>query len=144
MTLTATAPVKPVVTEPVRPLKPVVVIPKPEDEEPSRVRSVPVWTIVAGGAALAATGAGIGLWLASESAYDEFSSRDPEPTDERRDELKDKISGLDTGATISFAVAGALAVSAVVLFILVDRPAMKEKRATVSMGPGGFAFSFDF
>ncbi len=139
------APVKPPPVEPASQPKPLD-IPRPEAET-SKGRSVPIWTIIAGGAALAAAGAGIGLYLASESAYEEYSSKDPAPSPTRWAELKDEIPKLDMGATISFAVSGALAATAVVLFILVDRPAMKERKAAVSavrVGPGGFAFSFDF
>ena len=94
--------------------------------------------------ALAAAGAGIGLYMASESAYEEFSSDDPKPSPERWEDLKNQIPKLDTGATISFAVSGALAATAVVLFFLVDRPAMQDKKTALRVGPGGFALSFDF
>ena len=139
-------PVKPPVAQPVPPSeKPLVVVPKPEVEKPSRGRSVPVWTIVAGGLALAAAGAGIGFVVASDSAYEEFSDMANPPSAKRWDELKDEIPKLDTGATVSFAVAGGLAVTAALLYFLVDRPAMQEgKKTAVSVGPGGFAFTWQF
>ena len=136
-------PDKPGVTEPVTPdEKPLVVVPKPEDEKPSKGRSVPLWTIVAGGAALAAAGVGIYFGVSSNSAYDEY--KDANTTEARWLELKDEIPKLETGATVSFAVAGGLAATAVLLYFLVDRPAMQEKKSSVSVGPGGFAFSWDF
>ncbi len=131
-------PPKPAVTEPAT--EPVVV-PKPEDEQPSKGRSVPLWTIIAGGVALAVAGVGIGFGVASNSAYDEYkTTKDAD----RYDELEKEVPKLETAATVSFAVAGGLAVTAAVLYFLVDRPAMQEKKSAFRVGPGGFAFSWDF
>lgn len=151
LTLKVPPPVEPVKPPPVEPAsqpKPLD-MPKPEEGKTTGGRSVPIWTIIAGGAALAAAGAGIGLYMHSGSVADDYkeklgAEKDNKKWEELEAEGSDKVKELDTGAFISFGVAGALAATAVVLFFLVDRPAMQESKAAVRVGPGGFAISFDF
>ena len=105
----------------------------------------PIWTTVAAAGALAAAGAGLGLGMAASSAYDEYETT----TDSARYwELRDEIPGLETGANAAFGVAGALAVTAVVLYFFVDRPAAQEADSTpepaVAVSPSGASFSLSF
>ena len=104
----------------------------------------PIYTSIAAGVALAALGAGIGLGVASNSAYDEYK----ETTDpERWQELHDQIPGLELGSNVSFGVAGAAAAAAVLVYLFVDRPAANaESTATarVLWGPTGASLSLPF
>lgn len=112
-------------------------------EEPGSGFKWPIWTTVAAAGALAAAGAGLGLGLAASSAYDEYKTT----TDTARYwELRDDIPGLETGANAAFGVAGALAVTAVVLYFFVDRPAAQESvtEPAVAVSPSGASFSLSF
>ena len=104
----------------------------------------PIYSSIAAGVALAALGAGIGLGVASNSAYDEYQ----ETTDpERWQELRDQIPGLELGSNVSFGVAGAAAAAAVILYFFVDRPAARaesEHSARILWGPMGASLSLPF
>ncbi len=96
---------------------------------------LPVWTLVTGGVALAALGVGLGMGASASSAYDEWeTTTDPA----RFDELKDTVHQRETLANVMFGVAGGLAVAAVVVYFLVDRPAARadRKEAAVRLRPG--------
>lgn len=137
----------PVVATPVAPPANQPVVPTTTTEQPAATdggRSWPVWTMITGGLALAAVGAGVGLAVASDSAYDEYkTTKDPV----RYDELADQVPALETGTNVAFAVGGALAVTAAVLYFLVDRPAMKasaEQRASINWTGSGAVLSWEF
>jgi len=105
----------------------------------------PVYTSIAAGVALAALGAGIGLGVASNSAYEELKEEKNDAT--RWEELNDEVKSLELGSNISFGVAGGAAVAAVLLYIFVDRPAAKakdEQTAQVLWGPTGASIRLIF
>ena len=142
-------PVKPVTPAPAKPdpkQQPVVVPSSQPVDGQSDGRKVPVWTIVAGSVALAALGAGIGMGLASDSAHEEYE--DPKTKPDRANELREQILDLETGANASFITAGVAAAAAVVLFLVVDRPAMKaankEAKAALRVSPGGLGVSWQW
>jgi len=111
-----------------------------EEDKPGKSRW-PIWPIAAGGAALALAGAGMGLGLSAQSAWDEYqTTKDPN----RYDELRDQITSHSTGSTVCFALAGAAAVTGVLLYIFVDRPASQQETPTVSVGPTGAVISLGF
>ena len=83
----------------------------------------------------------MGLGLSAQSAWDEYqATKDPI----RYDELRDQITSHSTGSTVCFALAGAAAITGVVLYILVDRPASQRETPAVSFGPPGAVLSWDF
>lgn len=86
-------------------------------------RKWPVWTIVSGSAALALAGVGIGMGLSSQSAFDEYSTTNDQT---RYYELQDNIKTYDTVMAVTLAGAGVAAVGAVMVYLFVDHPAMKE------------------
>lgn len=77
-----------------------------------------LWTWVAGGAAVASAGAGVGLGVASQSAADKTNMPPMGLTPRQQ---ADAAQGLATGANVAYGVAGAAAVTAVVLFFLEGR-----------------------
>jgi tetratricopeptide (TPR) repeat protein len=100
----------------------------PAPTAPARRRRV--WTWVTGAAAVVAAGVGLGLGLSANSGYDEFqSTTDPA----RYDELKESVPRRGHAATAMFSVAGALAVTSVVLFFVEGRPS-SERRSTSAAG----------
>lgn len=104
----------------------------------------PVYTSIAAGVALAALGAGIGLGVASNSAYEEWEGK---PAGTEKDDLADQVSSFDLGANISYGVAGGAVVAAVLLYIFADRPAAKAKdnqTAQVYWGPTGASVKLRF
>jgi tetratricopeptide (TPR) repeat protein len=80
----------------------------------------PLWTSVAGGAALVALGVGIGMGISADSAFEDYKNT---KSNAEYWELRDTIEGRGTLANVFFGVAGALAVTAAVLYFVVDRPA---------------------
>jgi hypothetical protein len=80
----------------------------------------PIWTTVAGGATLAALGVGIGMGVSADSAYEDYQTT---TSNSEYRELRDTIEGRETLSNVFFGVAGALAVTAAVLYFFVDRPA---------------------
>jgi len=128
--------------------KPAVASPGPAEppEEPApqpkdRGSKWPVWTTVATAGALAAAGAGLGLGLFARSAYEEYETT---ADSDRYYELRDQIPGLELGANVAFGVAGGLAVTAVLLYFLVDRPAAQESTPAVSVSPLGASLAIEF
>ncbi len=94
-----------------------------------------LWTWIAAGSAVAVAGVGLGLWFAGDSDYSEWQDLQPDAAtaaanDERLTELEDSIRAKEIGAYVSFGVAGALAVTSVVLFFVEGRGASKERRAS--------------
>ena len=99
--------------------------PVPPTPTPDKAKGrFPIWTMVTGGLAVAALGAGIGMGLVSNSAFDEY-----ETTSSQTDywDLRDKVSAMETGANVSFAVAGAMAVTSALIYLLWERhPSNRE------------------
>ncbi len=121
--------------EPVAPAQP-----EPADEQ----SGFPVWTAVTGGAALAFVGVGIGMGVASRSAYEEYETTEDQ---NRWEELRDTIPTYDAVMYASYAAAGALAVTSVVLYFMVERhrPTRAETaRVTPLFGPGSAALKVTF
>jgi hypothetical protein len=78
-----------------------------------------VWTYVAGGVAVAGLGAGIALGVvANGTAASLTRSSTPQPDRAHADALVASARGQALGADISYGVAGAAAVVAVVLFFV--------------------------
>lgn len=109
-------------------------VPPPEVEQPTRGR-FPLWTVVTGGAALAMVGLGVGMGLASSSAFDEYETTQDQ---QRYFELEDNIKTYDTVMAVSYAAAGALAITSVCIYLFVERKGPAEKQAAVVplLGPG--------
>jgi len=104
-------------------------------------RRLPVWTMVTAGAALAVAGLGIGMGVSATSAWDEYSTT----TDRaRHDELRDTVSTRATLANVSFATAGALAITAAVLYLFVESGNKEDRSASLGVGPGALSISYEF
>ena len=103
----------------------------------------PVWTVVTAGVAVAAVGAGIGLAVASDSAWEELQET---KSGDRFDELEKQVLGYDAGMVVSFSVAGVAAAGALLIYFLVERDpgAPEDEPAAVSLqpGPGGIRLVF--
>ena len=80
-----------------------------------------VGTWVAGGVAVAGLGAGIALGVMSSSANGQLHTLTPDRTTAQADGLKSQSQGLATGANIAYGVAGAAAITAVILFFVEGR-----------------------
>lgn len=100
-----------------------------------------LWTWVAAGSAVALAGVGIGFGLWAQSGYDEYVEVASTGTRARYDTLKDAVPMRATVSTIGFATAGALAVTAAVLFFLEPRG---ESPVKAGISPGGVAFGYEF
>ena len=102
-----------------------------------------LWTWVAAGSAVALAGLGMGFGLWAQSGYDEYTEVATSGPRDRYDTLRDSVPMRATVSTISFATAGALAITAVVLFFVEPRgEAQKPARASVT--PDGVVFGFEF
>lgn len=101
-------------TEPTRPeLTPTstaVTAPAVEKKSPR------VWTWVAGGVAVAGAGAGIGLGVVASSKANEYNTVTRTPA--QAAQLRSDATSMATAANISYAVAGAAAVTAIILFVV--------------------------
>lgn len=107
---------KPSTVEPPPPTPPLVVS---QPEQPKK--SGRVWTYVVGGVAVASLGAGIGLGAASNGAMEQFTKsgpHDPATVQMEFDAARANATGLATGANIAYGVAGAAAITAVILFFV--------------------------
>jgi hypothetical protein len=95
-----------------------------------------LWTWVAAGGAVAALATGAGLGLSAQADHDTWQSVRKVGKDYQRWlNLRDRGETKTLAANILFAVGGALAVTATVLFF-VESPATSEKRASVTLAPG--------
>ena len=112
-------------------------------EAPPTKGIFPLWTAVCGGAALALVGVGIGMGAASSSAFEEYKTTDDIG---RYFDLQDQIKTYDTVMAVSYAAAGALAITAAVLYLTVERKGRTEKRARLVplLGPGSVGLSFSY
>lgn len=102
-------------TEPTRPEltptpPPVVTAPAVEKKSPR------VWTWVAGGVAVAGAGAGIGLGVVASGKANEYNTVTHTPADAAQ--LRTDASSMATAANVSYAVAGAAAITAIILFVV--------------------------
>lgn len=75
-----------------------------------------VWTWVAGGVAVAGAGAGIGLGAVASSKANEYNTVTRTP--DQAAQLRSDATSMATAANISYAVAGAAAVTAIILFVV--------------------------
>ena len=94
-----------------------------------------IWTWIAAGSAVALAGVGMGLWFAGDSDYSEWQELQVDAATARANhqrlgELEDSIKAKELGAYICFGVAGAVAVTSVVLFFVEGRPGRSERRAS--------------
>ncbi len=109
---------------------------RPKKPRPARgEKSGRLWTWIAAGTAVAVAGAGLGFWFAGESDYSEWEDLQVDEAtakanDERLTDLEDSIRAKELGAYISFGVAGAVAVTSIVLFFLEGKPGRQERRAS--------------
>jgi tetratricopeptide (TPR) repeat protein len=79
-----------------------------------------VWTYVAGGVAVAGLGAGIGMGVVASGKANELvkpANGQPHSQDEAT-QLRDAAVSMSTGANVAYAVAGAAAVTALILFFV--------------------------
>jgi hypothetical protein len=107
---------KPATTEPPPPTPPLVVSQPVEAKKTGRL-----WTYVAGGVAVASLGAGIGLGAASNGAIEQFTKTGPHNPDTVQMEFNTaqaNANGLATGANVAYGVAGAAAITAIILFFV--------------------------
>lgn len=98
-----------------------------------------LWTWVAAGGAVVAAAVGLGLGLSVKSDVDEWESLTYLDTD-RLDELVDSIPTKATVSTVMFATAGALAITAGVLFFVEGRSDRPSEPAGKAPPPRGGAF----
>lgn len=103
----------------------------------------PVWTAVTAGVALAAVGAGIGLAVASDSAWQDL--QDAKSGDEF-DEFEAQVLAYDAGMAASFAVAGVAAAGSLLIYFLVERDRGGQEgvpnKVSLRPGPGGISLVF--
>ncbi|MFT3710921.1 MAG: PEGA domain-containing protein [Archangium sp.] len=85
------------------------------NEPPKKGR---VFTYVAGGVAVAALGAGIGMGVAAESNAKTLRDAQSPLGQQRANELQNAAQGLGTGANVAYITAGVAAAAAVVLFFV--------------------------
>jgi hypothetical protein len=114
---TPRAETKPATNEPPPPPPPLVVTQPVEQPR----KSGRIWTYVAGGVAVASLGAGIGLGAASNGAMEQFTKTGPHNPDTVQMEFNTaqaNANGLATGANVAYGVAGAAAITAVILFFV--------------------------
>ncbi len=96
------------------------------DSPQDQPRGRRLWTWVAAGVAVAALGAGAGLYVASDSKFNEFeANKDPD----KHQELRDAVQTLERASAAMFITGGVAAAGAVVLFILEGRPSARPRRA---------------
>jgi hypothetical protein len=106
--------------------------PAPPDEPPRRRR---LWTWVAAGGTVAMATIGVGLWISGSQDYEEYlETKDLG----RYHELEDSIPKKYIAADVFLGIAGAMAVTTVVLFFLEGRPAArKASAASIELRPLG-------
>jgi len=89
-------------------------------------RRFPLVTVILAAAAVGAAGAGVGMGVVSDSAFEDYQATKSQ--DEYWD-LRDKVSAMETGANVSFIAAGVLAVGAAAVYFLWERHPASEKSA---------------
>jgi hypothetical protein len=96
-----------------------------------------IWTWVAGGVAVAALAAAIGFGLSAEADRDTLDRRYPDGaiTDPTDLSLRDDARGKALTADVLFGVAGAAAVTSIVLFYYEGRPHSERAQLVPAMGP---------
>jgi PEGA domain len=92
--------------------------PPPVVTVPTEKKGGRLFTYVAGGVAVAALGAGIGMGVAAEANAKELRETKEPLVDGRADQLAQSANGLATGANVAYATAGAALVVAVILFFV--------------------------
>jgi hypothetical protein len=111
-------PKKTTVTDPGPPPPPPPMVVTPEQPQ----KKGRLWTYVAGGVAVAGLGAGIGLGVAAQGEADKFVkvSTPHDPNTVQADFLRAQKAANDVavGADVAYAVAGAAAITAVILFFV--------------------------
>jgi tetratricopeptide (TPR) repeat protein len=99
-----------------------------------------VWTWVTAGAAAAAAIVAIGVGASAKSNHDEYLTTNDLA---RFHDLESTITHKVWATNAMWGVAGALAVTSVVLFFVEGRPP-REKKTSVSAGPGGLLLKTSF
>ena len=115
------------------------------------------WTWITAASAAVAGGVAIGLYVSANSQHDEFRAlaakeaqqRGLDAKDNARiNELSDAISGKITGSNISLGLAGALAVTSIVLFFIEGKKSAEASKAAglrPMIGPvAGASYRIDF
>ncbi len=100
-------------------VRPALAAPPPRIEaslQPEKAPGKRVATWILAGTAVAAAGAGVGLMLGAQGASNELLAR-PHPRAEA-DALVSRTQGLSLGSNIAYGVAGAAAITAVILFFV--------------------------
>jgi len=107
-------------------LEPVAAVPPPLPARPRRR----LWTWIATGGAVVLAAVGVGFAVSADLDYDEYqNTEDPE----RFRELEDAVPRKAAIGYSAIGVAGALAVTAVVLYFVEGRPAAGERRGAVRL-----------
>lgn len=92
--------------------------PPPVVTVPTEKKGGRLFTYVAGGVAVAALGAGIGMGVAAEGNAKQLRETPAPLPPGRATELANSANGLATGANVAYATAGAALVAAVILFFV--------------------------
>lgn len=116
--------------------------PKPAPPPPTKSKGR-LWTWVAAGSAAAAAGVGLGLGLWSAKGWSQYQEAADAGDTKRYNELRDSIPGRTLGTNIAFGVAGALAVTAVVLFF-VEAPGERPTTGPQVSRDPGYLLSYEF
>jgi hypothetical protein len=93
------------------------------------------WTWVAAAGTLVVGAVGVGIGVSAQNDYSTY--KDPETPLSQHAGLEDDISAKATTANVMFGVAGALAVTTVVLFFVEGMMGRRGARATLAPTPGG-------
>jgi hypothetical protein len=95
-----------------------------------------LWTWVLGGSAVAAAGAGVGLWFAAYGKKGEYDDCDPASSD--CDAIADKGQTLELSSYVAYGAAGLLLGGAVAAFFLEGRSSTSRETALL-LSPQGIA-----
>jgi hypothetical protein len=127
--------------QPLQPTEPAVAVHQASMPETKGHRRL--WTWIAAGGALAAAGTGLAFGLWARTSWDDYRDAATKGDDGRYNDLKDAIPTRAMVANVSFAAAGALAVTAAVLYLFVETPE-KTPAVDAALGPSGFLLSYEF